>query len=46
MRYYRCSDSDFAWIQAAAESLGQSVSEFTRETLLRRAKRLVDCPLE
>lgn len=41
MRYYRCSDDDFARIQAAAEQLGQNVSEFTRETLLRRANRVI-----
>lgn len=45
-RYYRMTDDEFAWIEAAAESLGQTVSEFTRETLLRRAKRVVDRPIE
>jgi uncharacterized protein (DUF1778 family) len=38
-RYFRMDDESWAIIEQAAESNGQTVSDFIRESILRSAKR-------
>lgn len=40
LRTYRMDHDEFNEIVEAAENLGVSISEFTRQTLLRRARRV------
>lgn len=41
-RTYRCPAEDFLTIKRAASAIGMSTHAFTRETLLERARRIIE----